>query len=135
MLDGAPALVIAVDRRVTARRRIGPRGSSPFLVAVADEIAARYGADHPATRAAMEIVVDSRAFFLGTTKLGLGSSAAVTVAATALALATAHDKVPLIDRDVVQTVAAAAHAAAQSARPRTQPPSCRGAAARHRARI
>ncbi len=119
VLDGAPALVIAVDRRVTARRRTGPRGSSPFLVAVADEIASRYGADHPATRAAMEIVVDSRAFFLGTTKLGLGSSAAVTVAATALALSSAHDKVPVIDRDAVQSVAAAAHAAAQSARPRT----------------
>jgi phosphomevalonate kinase len=119
VLDGAPALVIAVDRRVTARRRTGPRGSSPFLVAVADEIASRFGADHPATRAAMEIVVDSRAFFLGTTKLGLGSSAAVTVAATALALSSAHDKVPVIDRDVVQSVAAAAHAAAQSARPRT----------------
>jgi hypothetical protein len=70
VLDGAPALVVAVDRRVAARRHTGPRGSSPFLIAVVDELAARYGADHPATRAAMEIVVDSRAFFLGTTKLG-----------------------------------------------------------------
>ncbi|HEY1813061.1 MAG TPA: hypothetical protein VGG74_12010 [Kofleriaceae bacterium] len=119
VLDGASALVIAVDRRVVARRHTGPRGSSPFLVAVADEIAARYGADHPATRAAMEVVVDSRAFFLGTTKLGLGSSAAVTVAATALALATMNDKVPVVDRAAVQAIAAAAHASAQSARPRT----------------
>ena len=118
VLDGASALVIAVDRRVTARRHTGPRGSSPFLVAVADEIAAKYGADHPAARAALEIVADSRAFFLGTTKLGLGSSAAVTVAATALALATTNDKVAVIDRDAVQTIAAAAHAAAQSAKPR-----------------
>ena len=118
VLDGAPALVVAVDRRVTARRHTGPRGSSPFLIAVVDELAARYGADHPATRAAMEIVVDSRAFFLGTTKLGLGSSAAVTVAATALALAVPNDKVPVIDRDAVLAVAAAAHAAAQSAKPR-----------------
>jgi phosphomevalonate kinase len=117
VLDGATALVIAVDRRVTARRRVGPRGSSPFLVGVADELARRYGADHPATRAALEIVVDSRSFFLGTTKLGLGSSAAVTVAATALALATTHD-VPVIDRDAVHAVAAAAHATAQSTRPR-----------------
>jgi phosphomevalonate kinase len=118
VLDGASALVVAVDRRVTARRHTGPRGSSPFLIAVADELAARYGADHPSTRAAMEIVVDSRAFFLGTTKLGLGSSAAVTVAATALALAVPNDKVPVIDRDAVLAVAAAAHAAAQSSRPR-----------------
>jgi phosphomevalonate kinase len=118
VLDGAPALVVAVDRRVAARRHTGPRGSSPFLIAVVDELAARYGADHPATRAAMEIVVDSRAFFLGTTKLGLGSSAAVTVAATALALAVPNDKVPVIDRDAVLAVAAAAHAAAQSSKPR-----------------
>ena len=118
VLDGAPALVVAVDRRVTARRRTGPRGSSPFLVAVADEIAARLGADHPAAHAALEVVADSRAFFLGTTKLGLGSSAAVTVAATALALSTNHE-LPVIDRDLVQQIAAAAHATAQSTKPRT----------------
>jgi len=83
VLDGAPALVVAVNRRVTASRHTGPRGSSPFLVAVAEEIARSYGVDAPEARAAMEIVVDSSSFFLGNTKLGLGSSAAVTVAATA----------------------------------------------------
>ena len=51
VLDGAPALVVAVDRRVSARRRTGPRGSSPFLVAVADEIARAYGDDSPAAAA------------------------------------------------------------------------------------
>src|SRR3954465_8219320 len=105
VLDGAPALVIAVNRRVLAARRRAPRGSSPFLVAVADEIARRHGADHPATRAAMEITVDSSAFYLGDQKLGLGSSAAVTVAATALALAADH-VVPLIDKTEVLAIAA-----------------------------
>ena len=35
VLDGASALVVAVDRRVSAWRRTGPQGSSPFLVSVA----------------------------------------------------------------------------------------------------
>ncbi len=118
VLDGAPALVIAMNRRVIARRRSGPRGSSPFLVAVADEIAHRLGADHPAAAAALEIVVDSTAFYEGAQKLGLGSSAAVTVAATALALATGHEAVPLIDRELVLAIAGAAHAAAQGSRGR-----------------
>jgi phosphomevalonate kinase len=116
VLDGAPALVIAVNRRAVARRHAGPRGSSAFLVAVIDEIERRLGKDHPAARAAAEIVVDSSTFYDGTMKLGLGSSAAVTVAATALALAADHQAVPLIDRDLVLGIAGAAHASAQSGR-------------------
>jgi len=118
VLDGAPALVVAVNRRVTARRRTGPYGSSPFLVAVAEEIARAYGKDSAAAAAALDVVVDSSSFFLGNTKLGLGSSAAVTVAATALALASASGAVPVLDRDAVQTIAMAAHGFAQSARAR-----------------
>jgi phosphomevalonate kinase len=109
VLEGAPALVIAVNRRAIASRRTGPRGTLPFLVAVADEIAHQRGADHSAVAAAMEIAVDSRQFFEGTQKLGLGSSAAVTVAATALALGTA-------DHDEVFAIASAAHARAQGPR-------------------
>jgi len=143
VLDGAPAIVIAVDRRAVARRNATPRGSSPFLLAVAEEIAARRGVDDPATRAALEISVDSTAFYDRTTtrrlaaiaiargsitaqraavdpaarpsetgdrsKLGLGSSAAVTVAATALALDTIH-------RREILAVALAAHARAQGSR-------------------
>jgi phosphomevalonate kinase len=106
VLDGAPAIVIAVDRRAVARRNARPRGSSPFLLAVADEIAARRGAADPAARAALEVSVDSTAFYDRMTKLGLGSSAAVTVAATALALGTA-------DRHEILEIALAAHARAQ----------------------
>src|SRR5687767_8580508 len=87
VLAGAPAIVVAVDRRAVARRNATPRGSSPFLLAVAVEIAERRGAADPAARAALEISVDSTAFYDRMTKLGLGSSAAVTVAATALAMA------------------------------------------------
>ena len=55
----------------------GPRGSSPFLIAVAGEIARRRGAGSPAAQAALEIAVDSTAFYERTTKPGPGSSAAV----------------------------------------------------------
>src|SRR5262245_28908348 len=109
VLDGAPAIVVAVDRRAIAQRNATPRGSSPFLLAVADEIAARRGASDPAARAALEISVDSTAFYDRMTKLGLGSSAAVTVAAIALALRTD-------DQDLILEIALAAHARAQGPR-------------------
>lgn len=109
VLDGATALVVAVDRRVVAMRRgITASGSSPFLTAVVSEFAERD--NELAARAAMEIAVDSSAFYSGAQKLGLGSSAAVTVAATALALGDDFD------RGEVLEVATAAHAAAQSTR-------------------
>jgi len=135
VLDGAPAIVLAVDRRAIARRNGTPRGSSPFLIAVADEIAARRGAADPAAHAALEISVDSRAFYHRITKLGLGSSAAVTVAATALALGTVDRRSPIaggrapdgfaggagvlprgIDPPEVLAIALAAHARAQGPR-------------------
>jgi phosphomevalonate kinase len=112
VLDGAPAIVTAVDRRAVARRD-AVRGSSPFLLAVAQEIANRRGADHAAAHAALEIAVDSTAFYDSHgTKLGLGSSAAVTVAATACALAAGG----VFDRDEVLAIALAAHANAQGQR-------------------
>ena len=115
VLDGAPALVIAVDRRAIARVRAGaPRGSSPFLLAVAHELATRRGPTDPAARAALEIAVDSSAFYDGLTKLGLGSSAAVTVVATALAIGATSGAD--LDRGEILTIASAAHAAAQAAR-------------------
>lgn len=109
VLGGAPAIVVAIDRRAVARRKPTPPGSSPFLLAVAEEIAARRGHSDPAARAALETAVDSTAFYDRMTKLGLGSSAAVTVAATALALGT-------MDRDTVLEIALAAHARAQGPR-------------------
>jgi phosphomevalonate kinase len=101
VLDGAPALVVAVDRRAVARR--GPCEPSEFLRAVAAELAARGAAP-------IEISVDSSAFYEGTMKLGLGSSAAVTVAATACALGDATRKADIL------AIAMAAHATAQAAR-------------------
>src|SRR3954469_20493961 len=131
VLDGAPAIVVAVDRRAIARRNATPRGSSPFLVSVAEEIAARRGETDPAARAALEVSVDSTAFYNRATKLGLGSSAAVTVAATALALeqgevgggGPAGGAAGLLPRGIatinqreILTIALAAHARAQGPR-------------------
>jgi phosphomevalonate kinase len=115
VLGGAPALVIAVNRRVIAQRRAGPRGSAPFLVAVADELASRFGGDNRSVQAALETEVDSSTLYDGELKLGLGSSAAVTVAVTARALAAEHRVVPVIDRELVFAIASAAHARAQAA--------------------
>ncbi|MBA2543721.1 MAG: hypothetical protein H0V17_29025 [Deltaproteobacteria bacterium] len=115
VLDGAPALVLAVDRRAIASRRSTPRGSSPFLIAVADELAERYGTDSVAARAALEVVVDSSAFYDGSQKLGLGSSAAVTVAAAAYAIAAQHGDARG-HRDALLAIALAAHARAQGER-------------------
>ncbi|MGE0546751.1 MAG: mevalonate kinase [Kofleriaceae bacterium] len=113
VLDGAPALVVAIDRRAIARLLTDSvRGSSPFLMAVANELAGRRGPDE-ATRAALEISVDSSAFYDKAMKLGLGSSAAVTVAATALALG--HTGNPL-DLDEVFAISCAAHGNAQAPR-------------------
>ena len=116
VLDGAEALVIAVDRRVVARRTVTQVAPSPFLAAVADELLAR-GHDHAASLA-REIEVDSTAFYTDGGKLGLGSSAAVTVAAMLLALTaeTDDDLPPVIDRELVRELAMAAHARAQGER-------------------
>jgi phosphomevalonate kinase len=111
VLDGAPALVIAVDRRVTAAFRDGA-ASSPFVLAVIDEVTRRY----PAAAKLPPIAVDSSAFYDGDHKLGLGSSAAVTVAATALLLSAVHGEPAAKLRDAIFGIALAAHASAQQAR-------------------
>lgn len=109
VIDGAPSLMVAMNRRAVARiQRGAARGSSAFLLAVAAEIAARRGDHDAAAKRALEIAVDSRGFYNGTQKLGLGSSAAVTVAATALALGEVSDLAE------IHAIAAAAHARAQA---------------------
>jgi len=101
ILEGYPAVITAVDRRVVATLAPAPVELSPFLAAVRDRVPAA-----AAARAA-RIVVDSSALAAGGHKLGLGSSAAATVAATALALGAIDD---------VHAIAHAAHAAAQAPR-------------------
>lgn len=139
VLEGAPAIVVGVDRRVSAI--IGHSLGSPFLSAVRDELRAQ-GREVAALKAG-QLAVESDELYSGEQKLGLGSSAAVTVAATALALELAaaeqraeamaavttdgwqavnvlstvasETRVP-VDRELVLAIASAAHAHAQAER-------------------
>lgn len=74
VLEGAPAMVAAVNRRAVGR--VVPRGrSSPVVEAVLAR----------ANAAGLEVEIDTSTFYVGDTKLGLGSSAAVAVVTAALA--------------------------------------------------
>jgi phosphomevalonate kinase len=111
VIDGAEAVLIAVDRRAIAR--VGERevALSPFLAAARDELARELGDHSPAMAAAARVVVDTSALRAGHIKLGLGSSAAATVAALGAALgASGHP----IDPPVVHALAHRAHRTAQA---------------------
>jgi phosphomevalonate kinase len=111
VLDGGPAVLAAVDRRAVARS--GARAGatlSPFLAAARDVVRAVLGDD--AARCFDGIDVDTGALAQAGQKLGLGSSAAATVAAVRLAGGEAlHDDLPLVIR-----LALDAHARAQAGR-------------------
>lgn len=111
VIDGAEALMLAVDRRARARLGEGAADLSPFLAAARDELARELGRDHAAVAAAARVVVDTSTLREGDVKLGLGSSAAATVAAIGAALAAGLPG-PL-DRDRVHALAHRAHRAAQ----------------------
>jgi len=99
VIEGGPAIMTAVDRRVVAR---AGKGEGALLEAVAR-----------VTASAREVVVDSSALHEGGLKLGLGSSAAAAVAATAFVLAAEHHE---LDRDEVHRLASQAHGDAQALR-------------------
>ncbi len=111
VLDGSAAVVIAVDRRVRATVADAVAAPQPFLAAVASELASEYGPGSTPALAARRVVVDSSALYQGGIKLGLGSSAAVTVAAVAAATATTT-----IATSDIHRLAHRAHANAQAER-------------------
>jgi phosphomevalonate kinase len=112
VLDGGPAVVCAVARRAVARVRGHGEPApllSPFLAAARDEVVAAFGPGSREAARAVRVDVDSAALAEAGTKLGLGSSAAATVAAVAAAL----------DRDDperIHLMAHRAHALAQAPR-------------------
>ena len=102
VLHGAPAVAVAVDRFATAR--FGEGHSSPFLSYARAKVEELTGKRFPPFH------VDSAGLYDNDKKLGLGSSAAVTVAAVGLlwqASGGPKDQRRLFD------IAEAAHAAAQ----------------------
>jgi phosphomevalonate kinase len=93
VLDGAPAIVLAVDRYVEVA--IGPSqdGACRLSMLASEAVERRFDAGRPSGAALVDLVtaavepplawwgtIDSRAFFSGSAKLGLGSSAAVLCA-------------------------------------------------------
>ena len=119
VLEGTDAVVMAVDRRVVARALPAAASSGPFLKAVRDIVTAHAGAASAEALAAAHLFVDSQSLRTPEgTKLGLGSSAAVTVAACACALAhgPALDPSGALAPTLVHRLAHAAHGAAQAHR-------------------
>lgn len=90
VLEGSTAAIMAVNRRAYAHLASSAPSRSPFIQAAAEVLVARYGADSARAKAAARVMVDTQELMSPAdrtpTKLGLGSSAAATVAAIACAL-------------------------------------------------
>ncbi|MCS6914633.1 MAG: hypothetical protein RMK29_11855 [Myxococcales bacterium] len=113
VLDGAPAAVAAVDRYATAMLRPA-EPSSPYVRAAIEEARAELRQLGVALPEGVPMV-DTSAFLGGGHKLGIGSSAATTVAAVGALFAGAGLD-PAMWREAIHRAAAAAHAAAQGER-------------------
>jgi phosphomevalonate kinase len=109
VLDGAPAVVVAVARRAVARVGQLTDRLSPFLEEARRAIVDRFGAASEEAQRAAQIRVDSQALEQDGKKLGIGSSAAATVAAIAAAIG--RD-----DPRLIHDLAHRAHGAAQAPR-------------------
>jgi phosphomevalonate kinase len=112
VLEGAPAVVTAVDRRVRAwiSRTTPPR--SPVLEAVADAVRGFVERQGKSLPEPPPVRADSSALSRSREKLGLGSSAAVAAAACGALFEWAELPIDA-HRDQILTVARAAHAEAQ----------------------
>ena len=93
VLDGAPAVVLAVDRYVEATIEANPDGSCRLVTRAPEPAEVRFSPGQPSGSKLVDLVVaalgpplawratiDSSALFAGTLKLGLGSSAAALCA-------------------------------------------------------
>ena len=117
VLRGGLAVAAAVKRRAIAfvvdRDPARAAGLTPFLAAAARVLEERANDATAAAIVREAIVVDSTALRSDDSKLGLGSSAAVTVAAIGAALIASGGP---LRRDLVHTLARAAHLHAQGGR-------------------
>ena len=113
VLYGGPAVVAAVNRR--ARARLGDvRRLHGFLAALKSILGSEFGRDSMAVSSADRLIVDTDELYDASgDKLGLGSSAAATVAATVCCLNAASIS-PSVSR--VHNLAHRAHQLAQARR-------------------
>jgi phosphomevalonate kinase len=114
VLHGFPAVVAAVDRRVTGRFVPSGVPATPLVQQVIDTVRA-YLIEDGATVPDGAPELDSSALASGTSKLGLGSSAAVAAAGAGAMLATAGCDLEY-SRTLTFTLANRAHRAAQGGR-------------------
>jgi mevalonate kinase len=110
VLEGAPAVVAAIDRRVTGRFVPGTAPASP-LIAEIIRLVRGHVRDHLPDGAPQ---VDSSALMVGDRKLGLGSSAAAAAAAVGAMLSAAG--VDPVESTLAYPIAHLAHQAAQGGR-------------------
>lgn len=115
VLEGAEAVTVAVSRRARAHLAETPlKELSPFVRAVQEEMAestAFGGIGRSALHAIRRVSVDTSALYAQDgTKLGLGSSAAATVAAAACAV---MDDSGVLPRELIHGLAHRAHGLAQ----------------------
>ncbi|MCP4444855.1 MAG: hypothetical protein GY811_05850 [Myxococcales bacterium] len=110
VIDGSFAIMLAVDRYAVATIQDSPQHLSPFLTAVHRVMCTRFGDQSQEAFAALRVRVDTRSFRENREKLGLGSSAAATVAAVGAALGDAFDV------ETVHKLARQAHGDAQEAK-------------------
>ncbi len=118
VLEGAPAVVVAVDVRArawTCGPEGEPRESSVFIQEARKAVANHLAGDEAALSAIPQVRADSSGFYKDGRKLGLGSSAAVTVAAVQAILGAVSDP-ERDDRFLVARLAGSAHRAAQGGR-------------------
>ncbi len=111
VLDGAPAIVAAVDRYAVAALAEAVDPPTPFVAHAAEKARERLAADGRAAPRGTP-VVDSTALHAGGRKLGLGSSAAVTVAAHGAVLHAAGVDLD-VEKQRIFAACDAAHRAAQ----------------------
>ncbi len=108
VIDDSPAIMLAVNRYAIATVEATPQKLSPFLAAAHQVIAKHFGETSTQAKAARAVRVDTHSFREGNIKLGLGSSAAATVAAVGASLGNAFDT------SLVHTLARQAHGDAQA---------------------
>jgi mevalonate kinase len=115
VLNGAQAVVTAVDRRVRAVASDQEEHQSPILKIVREQVVRFLENDCGKSMALPPIQTRSRYFQIGGQKIGLGSSAAVSAAATGLLFELAGLSIEDNRRRILEQ-AIAAHTAAQGGR-------------------
>ncbi|MBL4634997.1 MAG: hypothetical protein JKY56_14080, partial [Kofleriaceae bacterium] len=111
VVDGGPAILMAVDRAAVATLHRKTQYLSPFLLSAQRTIAQEFGQASQEVHNARRVSVCTDSFRHKGTKIGLGSSAAATVAAIGISITPAD---ATVNQALVHRLAAKAHGDAQA---------------------